>query len=81
MDANFFKLINHEPYELVVRGEKIFVHNGVFAPDPGISYSTEMILKHLPEVEGREVLDMGTGTGVIAIICGKKGARKIVAVL
>ncbi len=40
-----------------------------------------MILKHLPEVEGREVLDMGTGTGVIAIICGKKGARKIVAVL
>ena len=78
--ANFSKLLRHDPYELEIGGEKIFIHDGVFAPDPQISHSTSIILDHLPDVKDKVILDMGTGTGILAMVCARKGAKKVIAV-
>src|ERR1035437_3154961 len=79
MKNNFDRLLNHKPYDLVINGEKIAVNEGVFAPDSAISNSTKIVLDNLPNLKGKEILDMGTGTGIIAIICSKKGAQKVIA--
>ncbi len=74
---DFGKLLKHEPYELEIEGEKISIHDGVFAPDPSLTNSPFVILNNLPDVSGKEVLDMGTGTGIIALVCARKGANVV----
>ena len=56
--------------------------------DPKMAFGTGnhettylMINEILPlDIEGKEVLDMGCGTAVLAILAAKKGARRVVAV-
>ncbi len=74
---DFRKLIQHEPYELEIGGEKISIHDGVFAPDSSLTNSPFIILNNLPNVSGKEVLDMGTGTGIIALVCARNGANVV----
>lgn len=80
MKKAFHRLLRHEPHEVLIQGEKISVHDEVFTPDPQISNSCSIILNNLPDLKGKTVLDMGTGTGVIAIVCARKGAEKVIAV-
>jgi len=56
--------------------------------DPGMAFgtglhpTTRQCLEAIGEraVEGRSVLDVGTGSGILAIACAKRGARPVVAV-
>lgn len=74
------RLLHHEEYDLVIDGMSIRVHDGVFSPDLELTYSSSMMLKYLPDVSQKVVLDVGSGTGVVALKCAMKGAEKVVAV-
>jgi len=59
---------------------KIDVFPEVFPPSSDISFSTKALSKNLKDVSGKEVLDIGTGTGIEAIIAAKMGAKQVDAV-
>jgi methylase of polypeptide subunit release factors len=44
-----------------------------------LSFTTRLIAENLPDLNGLEVLDLGTGSGILAVIASKLGARKIIA--
>jgi release factor glutamine methyltransferase len=56
------------------KGTHVSVPPGIFYP--GFIYSTGLVLDYLETVkmEGRRVLDMGTGSGIIALRCAARGA-------
>jgi len=60
-------------------GYKIIVHKNVFPVDSPFSFSSKITAKRIPKNTG-VVLDVGTGTGVQAIIAAKQGADKVVAI-
>lgn len=62
---------------LKVRGVevKLFWDSKVYKP----SAATRLIMEHLPEPRDMEVLDLGTGSGVLAIFASKLGAKRVVA--
>jgi HemK-related putative methylase len=43
------------------------------------SFTTRLIAENLPDLNGLDVLDLGTGSGILAIVASKLGARKIIA--
>jgi release factor glutamine methyltransferase len=73
-DATYQRLQGQrEPFEVEVEGIKLAVTPGVFAPLWADSRLLAQAVKE--EVKtGTTVLDMGTGTGVQAIVAGGKGA-------
>lgn len=79
-NPDFQKLIYHSPHTIIIDGIELFVEDGVFSPDEKLTHSTMMLINNLPDVQGKTVLDMGSGTGVISILCSKNGARHIDAV-
>lgn len=62
-----------------LKGVKFAVNRGVFSPDPKTN-STLMILNNLPEIKGKDILDVGCGSGIIGIYCALNGAKSVVAV-
>ncbi|MFB6456606.1 methyltransferase [Chitinophaga sp. Hz27] len=72
-------LLHHPDYELPNNGIPIWVKDGVFAPDPQLTNSTSLLLKHMPNVEGCTILDIGCGSGIISITAMKNGAKQAVA--
>lgn len=77
MDEKFKDLINHPDFDLVMDGLTIRVKDGVFSPDPASTNSTSIILKNLPPLSGKRVLDIGSGTGIIALRSALNGATVI----
>ncbi|MDO8604454.1 MAG: methyltransferase [bacterium] len=73
------ELLVHNKQELFFGDVKIIVEDGVFTPDPSLSYSASVIIQNLPLLNGLRVADVGTGTGIIAIFAAKQGAREVVA--
>ncbi|MEK6917645.1 MAG: tRNA (adenine(22)-N(1))-methyltransferase TrmK [Nanoarchaeota archaeon] len=77
---NFIKDIQTQKKRIVdFLGYKIIIHKNVFPVDSPFSFSSEMTAKRIPGNAG-VVLDVGTGTGVQAIIAAKRGARKVLAI-
>lgn len=77
--AEWDRLLRHEDYNVEIFGMNIHVKDRVFTPDPAVTNSTSFLLANLPNVRGKKILDVGTGTGVIAIYCALNGAKKVVA--
>lgn len=65
------------PYEFEVNGLSFVAHAGVFTPKyfPGV----EMYNRWLRPGPGADVLEIGTGTGVVAVFAALAGARRVVA--
>ncbi|MEM9336601.1 MAG: methyltransferase [Patescibacteria group bacterium] len=78
-DSPWEKLIRHEQHLLEIGGLRIQVNDHVFTPDPSITYSSEMVREHLPDVRDMRVADIGTGTGILALSAAQNGAREVVA--
>lgn len=79
MDKLFENLLEHEDYEVLVGGIKIHARHGVFSPDTNLTHSTSILIKHLPDVRNKRIIDMGCGTGIIAITCALQGAEHVIA--
>src|SRR5690606_17555773 len=62
------------PYEIIIDPKMSF--------GTGHHQTTSMMLQYIleDEFEGKAVLDMGCGTGILAILASKKGANPILAV-
>ncbi|MES2375273.1 MAG: 50S ribosomal protein L11 methyltransferase [Bacteroidota bacterium] len=78
-DAVFVRATFHEPrpefkYEIVIDPKMAF--------GTGHHQTTAMVLAHMLEnvFVGKKVLDMGCGTGILAIMAAKLGAANIVAI-
>jgi len=62
-----------------VEGEKVFVRKEVFSPEASLTNSTAQLIRHIPDLSDKCVLDLGTGSGILAIHAAKKNARHVVA--
>lgn len=80
MQNEWESLLSHPNHKLRIAEVDIDVHDQVFTPDPRITFSSSMVLNNLPNVDGKSVLDLGCGTGIIALICALRGAHSVVAV-
>lgn len=74
------RLLRHEDYDLTIDGVTIRVNDHVFSPDPELTNSSSLILKNIPDVTGKTVLDVGAGTGIVGIRCAMKGAERVTSV-
>ena len=72
-------LIKHRRHECKFEDISLIVEDGVFTPNPKITYTPWMIIENFPDLEDKRVADIGTGTGIIAITAVKRGAREVVA--
>ena len=62
-----------KPYFVHVQGVKITIYPGVFPPRT----DTRLLIAHLSGSKNDKILDLGTGSGVIAVIAGLRGASGI----
>ena len=77
---NFIKDIKTRERRVVeFLGYRIIINKKVFPVDSPFSFSSSITAKRIPKKVGK-VLDVGTGTGVQAIIAAKRGADKVVAI-
>ena len=61
--------------ELVeIEGVQVFVPRNIFSPDPTLTNSARQLILALPDRIDGPALDMGTGSGMLAIHLAKRGA-------
>jgi methylase of polypeptide subunit release factors len=70
-------LLAHDTHDLFFGDVHIVVDDGVFTPNPDITYTTSMVLENLPPLQNMRVADVGTGTGILAIKAAKEGAEVV----
>jgi release factor glutamine methyltransferase len=66
------------PYFTDVMGLPILVLPNVWSP--AYDWSSLFYVENFPDVNGLDFLEIGCGTGVISVVAGRNGARRIVAV-
>jgi release factor glutamine methyltransferase len=69
-----------ESRDLTIGGLTVRVNKEVFTPDPEMTNSSLILLKNLPDLEGKSVLDVGTGSGILAVYAAMNGASRVTAV-
>lgn len=62
------------------REVRLYVRSGVFDPDPELTHSSASVLERIPEVAGKQVLDLGCGCGVLGLAAAARGAAHVVCV-
>ncbi len=67
-----------KPYLTTIMDKEFIIFPNVFSPK--YFKDTELFAKNLPIKTGAEVLEIGSGTGVVSIFCAFKGAKKVLAV-
>lgn len=72
---------NNIVIKMELAGISLSIYPNVFLPDPEITHSTSLLLKSIEnyDLNGKEVLDLGTGSGFFAIYSSLKGAASVVA--
>lgn len=62
-------------------GLEIWVEAGVFSPEPRLTFSSSLVAeKMIPLIKGKSVLDLGTGSGALAVVAALRGAHEVLAV-
>lgn len=67
-----------DKYQVEVLGKPFVVYPNVFSPK--YFFDTEFFAKEIPFREDEDFLEVGSGTGVIAVMAALKGAKRVVAV-
>jgi release factor glutamine methyltransferase len=70
-------LQHKDEYEVTVFGHSMIVHPQVMSPK--YSYSPQFVIRHWDVGAGMSVVDVGTGSGILALFAALNGARKVVA--
>lgn len=70
---------NRQDETIDLKGVKLFVSKDVFSPKPELTHSTSFMLDFIDDLQGKRVLDLGSGTGIIALYAAQKGAAAVVA--
>lgn len=65
-------------YSTLVNGRKYIVYPDVFSPH--LVLDSAWYARHLPNQKGKRVLEVGSGTGLIAITAALQGAKQVLAV-
>ncbi len=72
---------NHETESIELRGIKLKIPFGIFNPSDKVTYSSSFLLDNIPNnLKNKKVLDMGTGSGVLAIKSEINNAKSVVAI-
>jgi len=53
---------------------------GIFSPSTKLTNSSAIVVRHMPTMSGGKILDIGTGTGVLAIAAIRAGAASVTAI-
>lgn len=77
---NYLDLVRShiEPYFFNLNGEEILILPGVMSPK--YDWAGHYMIENLPDVNGKEVLEIGCGCGLVSMAALRKGAKKVVAV-
>jgi methylase of polypeptide subunit release factors len=75
----WIQLLEHSPNSINISGTQIIANPKVFNPNKDLSYTASLIIDNLPDLKSKNVADIGTGTGIIAIKAAEKGAKKVIA--
>lgn len=67
-------------YEYFHQYGKLTIHNEMLKDSYRTETYRQAIMNHKKEIEGKVVLDLGTGTGILAFFCVQAGASKVYAV-
>jgi 16S rRNA G1207 methylase RsmC len=78
---NWEGLIQHEDHKIKMYGLEIMVRDGIFTPNPKITHSTRILMENMPNLQGKKMLDVGCGTGILSLYAtARKGAQKVTAI-
>ncbi|XXX80352.1 methyltransferase [Sorangium sp. So ce134] len=77
-DAELHAIRRRQPYAIDADGLRLWVAEDVFPPDLG--YSPRRLAAVLQRYTPRRALDMGCGSGYLALVLSKNGAREVWAV-
>ena len=69
---------HRDSYETTVLGVPILVNPGVWSP--AYDWSGLYYGENLPPVRGKDVLEVGCGSGVVSVFAARAGARKVLSV-
>ncbi len=66
---------HHEPYIDEILGKEIIIFPGVMSPK--YDRSSRIMISLMPKQEGKDVLEIGCGSGIISLFCCFQGAKSV----